>query len=186
VTMNYVDHMKFKANNIRTQIIDNSILEIVFTTKEKVNIDGLKQIIENGKEISVEAKQYRQKRSLDSNSYCWILCQKIAEVIHSTKELVYKKVIKDVGQFELMPIKNEAVERWQKVWESKGMGWFSEVLEDSKLEGYKKIVSYYGSSCYDVREMCVLINEIVAQCKKLGIETISSNELERMKSAWGR
>ena len=59
-------------------------------------------------------------------------------------------------------------------------------LEDSKLEGYKKIVSYYGSSCYDVREMCVLINEIVAQCKELGIETISKNELERMKSAWGR
>ena len=184
--MNYVDHMKFKANNIRTQIIDNSILEIVFTTKEKVNIDGLKQIIENGKEISVEAKQYRQKRSLDSNAYCWILCQKIAEVIHSTKELVYKKVIKDVGQFELMPIKNEAVERWQKVWESKGMGWFSEVLEDSKLEGYKKVISYYGSSIYDSREISLLITELIVQCKELNIETMSPMEIERMQKAWGR
>jgi len=178
--------MKIKVNNIRKVYTENNETEIIITTKENINIDDLKLIIANKKELSVEIKAYRKKRSLDSNAYCWILCQKIAEVIHSTKELVYKKVIKDVGQFELMPIKNEAVERWQKVWESKGMGWFSEVLEDSKLEGYKKIVSYYGSSCYDVREMCVLINEIVAQCKELGIETISSNELERMKSAWGR
>jgi len=178
--------MKIKVNNIRKVYTENNETEIIITTKENINIDDLKLIIANKKELSVEIKAYRKKRSLDSNAYCWILCQKIAEVIHSTKELVYKKVIKDVGQFELMPIKNEAVERWQKVWESKGMGWFSEVLEDSKLEGYKKIVSYYGSSCYDVREMCVLINEIVAQCKELGIETISKNELERMKSAWGR
>jgi len=178
--------MKIKVNNIRKVYTENNETELIITTKENINIDDLKLIITNKKELSVEIKAYRKKRSLDSNAYCWILCQKIAEVIHSTKELVYKKVIKDVGQFELMPIKNEAVERWQKVWESKGMGWFSEVLEDSKLEGYKKIVSYYGSSCYDVREMCVLINEIVAQCKELGIETISKNELERMKSAWGR
>jgi len=26
----------------------------------------------------------------------------------------------------------------------------------------------------------------VSECKELGIETISKNELERMKSAWGR
>jgi len=178
--------MKLRANNIRLQYTENRECEIVLSTKENICINDLKEIIAKGKELSCELKQHRQKRSLDSNSYCWILCQKIAEVIHSTKELVYKKVIKDVGQFELMPIKNEAVERWQKVWESKGMGWFSEVLEDSKLEGYKKIVSYYGSSCYDVREMCVLINEIVAQCKELGIETMSPMEIERMQKAWGR
>ena len=178
--------MKIKVNDIRKVYTENNETELIITTKENINIDDLKLIIANKKELSVEIKAYRKKRSLDSNAYCWILCQKIAEVIHSTKELVYKKAIKDVGQFELMPIKNEAVERWQKVWESKGMGWFSEVLEDSKLEGYKKIVSYYGSSCYDVREMCVLINEIVAQCKELGIETVSTMELQRMSDAWGK
>ena len=177
--------MKIKVNNIRKVYTENNETELIITTKENINIDDLKLIITNKKELSVEIKAYRKKRSLDSNAYCWILCQKIAEVIHSTKELVYKKVIKDVGQFELMPIKNEAVERWQKVWESKGMGWFSEVLEDSKLEGYKKIVSYYGSSCYDVREMCILINEIVAQCKELEIETMSPRELEQLNIKWG-
>jgi len=178
--------MKIKVNNIRKVYTENNETELIITTKENINIDDLKLIIANKKELSVEIKAYRKKRSLDSNAYCWILCQKIAEVIHSTKELVYKKVIKDVGQFELMPIKNEAVERWQKVWESKGMGWFSEVLEDSKLEGYKKIISYYGSSVYDNREISILINELIMQCKELNIETMSPMEIERMQKAWGR
>ena len=178
--------MKTKIQNIRLQYTENRECEIVLSTKENICINDLKEIVAKGKELSVDIKQYRQKRSLDSNSYCWILCQKIAEVIHSTKELVYKKVIKDVGQFQLMPIKNEAVERWQKVWESKGMGWFSEVLEDSKLEGYKKIISYYGSSVYDNREISILINELIMQCKELNIETMSPMEIERMQKAWGR
>jgi len=178
--------MKAKIQNVKLQYTENrEITEIVLTTNESVNVNDLKEIIAKGKELSVELKQYRVKRSLDSNSYCWILCQKIAEVIHSTKELVYKKVIKDVGQFELMPIKNEAVERWQKVWESKGMGWFSEVLEDSKLVGYKKVISYYGSSIYDSREISLLINELIVQCKELNIETMSPNEVERMNNIWG-
>ena len=178
--------MKFKADNIRIQYNESMQSEIILTTKEHIDIGELKEIVKKGKELSIEAKIYRQKRSLDSNSYCWILCQKIAEVIHSTKELVYKKVIKDVGQFELMPIKNEAVERWQKVWEGKGMGWFSEVLEDSKLEGYKKVISYYGSSIYDSREISLLISELIVQCKELNIETMPPAEIDRMQKAWGK
>jgi len=178
--------MKAKIQNVKLQYTENrGITEIVLTTNESVNVNDLKEIIAKGKELSCEIKQFRVKRSLDSNAYCWILCQKIAEVIHSTKELVYKKVIKDVGQFELMPIKNEAVERWQKVWESKGMGWFSEVLEDSKLEGYKKVISYYGSSIYDSREISLLIGELIVQCKELNIETMSPAEVERMNNIWG-
>jgi hypothetical protein len=101
-----------------------------------------------------------------------------------TKELVYKTFIKRVGQFEIMPIKNEAVKRWNEVWQGKGLGWIAEVLEDSKLEGYKKVISYYGSSVYDSREMAVLIDEIVQECKVLGIETMTSEELQSLKNSW--
>ena len=30
-------------------------------------------------EYTVEIKRYSKKRSLDANSYCWLLCQRIAE-----------------------------------------------------------------------------------------------------------
>jgi len=142
--------------------------------------------VEKGKQLSVEVKQYRQKRSLDANSYLWVLCQKIAEVIRSTKELVYQKTIREVGQFEILPIREDAVETFIDRWSSKGLGWFAEVLDDSKLPGYKKIIAYYGSSVYDTREMSILIDEIVSQAKELNIETLPPDEVESLKALWGK
>ena len=41
-----------------------------------------------------------------------------------------------------------------------------------------------GSHLYDSKEMSLLIDGIVSECKELGIETLTPAELERMKSAW--
>ena len=182
--------MNFNATNIRLQYNDKMQAEIILSTKGNMtiqaDIQALREVIDKGKELSVEVKQYRVKRSLDSNAYCFVLCQKIAEKIKSTKELVYQKFIKDVGQFEIIPIKKEATERWIEVWNSKGLGFFSEILKESKLEGYINVISYYGSSVYNTLEMSVLINEIVTQCKELNIETITPFELERLNTEWGK
>lgn len=180
--------MNLICNNIRIQYNEQKQPEVILTTSGYIqpDIEILKGIIEKGKLLSLEIKEHRNKRSLDANAYCFLLCQKIAEAIKSTKELVYQRAIKTVGQFEIVPIKNEAVERWIEVWNSKGLGWFSEVLEDSKLPGYKKVISYYGSSVYDSREMAVLIDEIVSQCKELGIETMTKSEIELLKTNWGK
>jgi len=72
------------------------------------------------------------------------------------------------------------------MWSSKGLGWFAEVLDDSKLPGYKKIIAYYGSSVYDTREMSILIDEIVSQAKELNIETLPPDEVESLKALWGK
>ena len=179
--------MKITANNIRLIYTEHGKAEIILSTDQsRIDISPLKEVVAKGKALAVEIKQYRQKRSLDANAYCFVLCQKIAEAVKSTKELVYKKAIREVGQFEIVPIKNEAVERWIEVWGSKGLGWFAEVLEESKLRGYKKVISYYGSSVYDSREMAVLIDEIVLWCKELGLETLTPSEIARLKEEWGR
>jgi hypothetical protein len=130
-------------------------------------------------------KEYRQKRSLDANAYLWVLCQKISEVIRNTKEFVYQDAIKNVGQFDFFPLRNDAVETFLHRWNCRGMGWFAEEFEDSKLAGYKKIIAYYGSSVYDTREMSVLIDYIVNEAKELDIETMTPQELALLKSRWG-
>ena len=176
--------MKALVNNISTSFSETGQQLITLALTAKTDIADLKAIVANGKLLEVEISKQKKKRSLDSNSYLWTLCQKIAEVIQSTKELVYQKFIRDVGQFEIVPIKNEAVERWIEVWNSKGLGWFAEVMEDSKLKGYKKVISYYGSSVYDQREMSVLLDEVVRECKELGIETLPPDEIKALKESW--
>jgi hypothetical protein len=178
--------LKSLADNIEISYTETGKQKLTFTLTSKADISDLKAIIANKKLLAIEVSQQKKKRSLDSNSYLWILCQKIAEALHTTKELVYRKVIRDVGQFEIVPIKNEAVEQWIEVWKGKGLGWFAEVMEDSKLPGYKKVISYYGSSIYDQHEMSVLLDEIVSQCKELNIETLTPNQLAELKSSWGK
>jgi hypothetical protein len=179
--------MNTTANAIRLQYNEAGGAELVLSCTSKPDITPLKEVVAKGKILSVEVKQYRQKRSLDSNAYLWILCQKIAEVVrNTTKEEVYKRAIRDVGQFEILPIKNEAVERWIEIWKGKGLGWFAEVMNESKLPGYTKIISYYGSSCYNQHEMSVLIDYIVSECKEMDIETLPPADLARLKQEWGK
>jgi len=76
--------------------------------------------------------------------------KKIAEKIGNTKEYVYKKAIREVGQFEIVPIRNDAVERWIKNWESKGIGWQSIVIGGKQTRRlYLNTINYFGSSVYN-------------------------------------
>ena len=90
-----------------------------------------------------------------------------------------------MGQFEILPIRDDAVETWIRRWGDKGLGWFAEVMEESKLPGYTKVISYFGSSCYNTREMAVLIDELVATAQELGIETLPPDEVDSLKNLWG-
>jgi hypothetical protein len=176
--------LKTLADNIDVSYSETGKQKLTFTLTQKQPIDDLKAIIANGKLLEIEIHQQKRKRSLDANSLLWVLCQNIAEVLHTTKELVYQQFIRDVGQFEIVPIKAEAVERWIEVWKSKGIGWFAEVMEDSKLKGYKKVISYYGSSVYSTKEMAVLLDEVIRACKEMNIETLSPAELRELKNGW--
>jgi len=178
--------MNIKASAIKVQYNEAGKAEIVlFTDHSRVDISELKEVVAKGKELAVEIKQYRQRRSLDANSFCWVMCQKLAEVLRSTKEEIYRKAIRQVGQFEIVPIRDDAVERWIELWGSKGLGWFAEVMSDSKLPNYTNIISYYGSSVYDSREMTILLDEIVTWCMEMDIETLPKHEIDLLKSEWG-
>jgi hypothetical protein len=41
-----------------------------------------------------------------------------------------------------------------------------------------------GSHTYDTKEMSRLIDGVVEAAKELGIETLTPEQLERMKAAW--
>lgn len=177
--------MKIKAQSIRVMISLGGQVEYIITSKDlpKAEIDELTQLTANGKELSVEIKPYRARRSLDANAYCWVLCQKLAEKLNSTKEDIYKEAIRKAGQFDFIAVTDKAVDQFIKAWQSKGLGWYAEALE-SKIDGCKKVMVYYGSSVYDSKEMAHLIDYIVSECKEQGIETLPPWEVERLKKEW--
>ncbi len=133
--------------------------------------------------ICVDAKKYRQKRSLDANAYCWTLIGKIALKMKITSLEVYRKAISEAGVYEIIPIKNEAVDRYIEIWQGNGLGWICEKFP-SKLEGFTNVRAFYGSSVYDTAEMSRLIDYIVTDCKELGIETESKEYIDNLLKEW--
>ena len=138
------------------------------------------------KPLDVEIKVHREKRSRNANNYMWALCEKIAEANGCTKEEVYQLNLREVGVYESLLIKEEAVERFQKSWKQRGIGWFVEVVDDSNREGYKLVFTYYGSSTYNTGQMSRLIDAVVQDAKALGIPTETPEELHLMMQEWGQ
>lgn len=136
------------------------------------------------KPANYEIIRKRKKRSVNANDMCWAICEQISKAVGIDKEEVYRRNIRQSGVFERLPIKAEAVGEFQRRWKSKGVGWFADVIDDSKLKGYKLIFAYYGSSTYTVQEMSRLIENIIQDAKSVGIDVISEREKTLLLEGW--
>lgn len=74
----------------------------------------------------------KKRRSLDANAYCWVLCTEIAKAVNVAKEDVYRRNIRDVGEYTPLPIKAEAVDDFKRIWAGHGIGWFVDVIDDTQ------------------------------------------------------
>lgn len=142
--------------------------------------DDLKDL----EKLSIEIKQYRARRSLDANAYCWVLIDKIAESQGISKEEVYREAIKSIGgNSEIVCVKNEAVERLCEGWRRNGIGWQTDTFP-SKIDNCTNVILYYGSSVYDSKQMSLLLENLIQDCKALDIQTETPEMIAKMKSLW--
>lgn len=130
-----------------------------------------------------DIEEHKEKRSLNANSYCWLLCTKIADKLTNnynplTKEDVYIKMLKSYGQSLMIPVqKGTKPDGYFKYHSYNGRN----VVNVKAADWY---IVYKGSSEYNTYEMSVLINGIVQECQNLGIETKSKEEIDSLLKAW--
>ena len=128
--------------------------------------------------LAVKIDRYKAKRSLNANAYAWLLIGKIGNSTRASKEEVYFRMLKDYGQSDLVSVlAHIPVEHYFKYYEEAG---------ESTLNGklFKHYRVYKGSSEFDTREMSIFIDGIVSEAKNLGIETMTPNEIAKMKDLW--
>lgn len=156
---------------------------VSFVTKSDFSeeFDRLKDV-----DVDVEIKKHRNRRSKDANAYCWTLIDKLAARVSRTKEEVYLDAIRSIGGVsEIVCVRAEAFDKLKAVWCAKGIGWQVDQMP-SKIEGCVNAVLYYGSSTYDTKQMCSLIDNIIQDCKALGIPTETPEEIAKLKSLWAQ
>ena len=134
--------------------------------------------------VEIDIKKVTKPRSKDANAFMWSMCSEIGKAINAPKEEVYRKAIREVGEYEPLPIKEDAVETFVRRWQTKGVGWFAEVIDDSKIQGYKLVFAYYGTSTYDTAAMSRVISNLVDEMKQMELPIPASKEQEEMLKAW--
>lgn len=145
--------------------------------------NSIKEFVDNLKsKFSATIKKYRPSRSNNANAYAWVLMTRIAESIHTTKEAVYLQMLSRYGVYTHLIVKPSVVDRVKTEWRT------VEEIGEVTVNGVTGIQlrCYFGSSTYDTKEMSVLIDGIVSECKEMGIETLTPIELDRLKEEWGR
>lgn len=143
-----------------------------------------------GKDLAIKIGKYIEKRSGAANNYLWHLCGALADKLSDdgvpyTKDEIYREAVRARGIYRdqgELPLDFAKTSR--TAWELIGTGWITEQV-DFEPDGNKVIVRYYyGTSCYNKKQMSRVIDWLVAECQQQGIETKTPDQIANMLSLW--
>lgn len=139
-------------------------------------------------ELTVSMKKYRKKRSLDANAYYWQLISKLADAVGISKPHLHNIMLRKYGQTEcidgklvyvVVPDDDKGIEIANEA-ETYHIRPTSEVKTSADGGAFRTYIMLRGSSTYDAKEMSVLIDGLVEECKEQGIETLPPERLKEM------
>lgn len=144
--------------------------------------------VTDGKEYEAKVTEHREHRSKSANAYMWVLLGELAEVLSATdpnvtKDTLYLWFVKHHGIYKEIALEESVAKTFKTVWQNTGKGWPTEDI-DFEPDGKILVRFYYGSSTYNTKQMSRLIDAVVEECKTQGIQTMTPNELENLKSMW--
>ena len=145
----------------------------------------LEDLQTSSRPLTITAKPFRKKRSLNANAYFHVLTGKIAERLGTSLDHEKNRLIREYGQYEFIDgwiptvLIDTAFE--EKMLDMEGVHWKPVARPDTE---HVKMAFMRGSHTYNTEEMSRLIDATVEQAKELGIETLTPEELERVKMSW--
>lgn len=152
---------------------------LMLEINERNDFEHIVDDLKDKDKLSIEVKEYRERRSLNANAYAWSLIGQIADIVRAGKDEIYLMLLKRYGQSELISVLSHVpIRNYVKYFEEAG---------ESKLNGknFTHYRVYKGSSEFDTREMSIFIDGVVSEAKDLGIQTETPNQIAEMKARWG-
>ncbi len=159
--------------------------DILFETQEDVT-SVIQKISE--KELTVSFRIFRKKRSLDANAYYWQLLSRLAEALGISKSRAHNLMLIRYGQQEeydgrlvyvVVPDTPDGAERAFEA-DTYHIKPTSEVKAGQDGTLFRTYKMLRGSSTYNTKEMSELIHGLVSECRQLGIETMTPDQIHEM------
>ena len=132
--------------------------------------------IQIGLDEEIEVK--RKKRSKNANSYFWKLLQELCFELNLDVIQEYRKRVKELGIFQTFELDTKNLATFEFLWNKNGIGWFTEKVDENEEKA--TINAYYGSSSYNSKQMSKLIDNLVQDCRSVGIQTLEDIEIEEL------
>ena len=126
--------------------------------------------------LNEEIEVKKKKRSKNSNSYYWSLLQQLCFELNLDLIQEYRKRVKELGICQTFVLDTKNLATFEYLWCSNGIGWFIEKVDHN--ENKTTINAYYGSSSYNSKQMSRLIDNLVQDCRSVGIQTLEDKEIE--------
>jgi hypothetical protein len=168
--------------NITRDFTGDYHITLIAPKEEQGNMEPLNELLSDEKVKTCKIGHKKKRRSLNANSYAWLLITEIANKLRSSKEEIYLQMLKRYGQSSVVSIIDEAVPVFMKSVK------YAEEFGKGTVNGkdFTHIKVYMGSSEMDTKEMAILIDGIVSEATELKIPTMTPTEIERIKEQWGR
>lgn len=179
--MELTGEIKDLSKDYRT---DKPILQLVLNERDcLLSLEQLKDI-----KLSIQVKKWQKKRSINANNYFWKLLSEYSEEKNVDTIEEYKERVKRLGIFRRFRIEDKDKKTFEIMWQDKGIAWFCETADTEYIGDieFKIINAYYGSSSFNSKQMSRLINDLVEDCKEVGIETKSDAEIKSLLESWDK
>ena len=152
------------------------------------NIDNIRDVekLKPIKKLHIELKKEYKHRSLDANRYFWKLLNEACDKLGLNEIEEYRRRVKELGIFRQFRIEADNVSTFDTMWSARGIAWFCEIFDTLYIDRieFKVINAYYGSSSYNTKQMSRLINNLVQDCRAIGIETEPDEKIRKLLEEW--
>lgn len=156
------------------------------TPKAKEICEKVKQ----GKQYTVEIKEYRPRRSLDANALYWKTLTDLARVLNTSNAELHNIMLRRYGQVEkygdqlVYVVLPDTLEDARKAdcAETYHLKPTSQTRLGRDGKSYRTYILLRGSSTYDSAEMSRLIDGLISECKEVGLDVLTERERELMKT----
>ena len=178
---------KGRLTNIKPNISETTI-EI---TLDNAYLEHLEKLL--NKDIKVSLCQWREPRSNSANGYFYVLVGKLADALRVSKPYIHNLMLRKYGQIERIDgkpvwvILPETEEVSHKVDEDESIHLRAtdDVREGVDGKMYRTYLLLKGSHTFNSKEMNILLDGIISDCKEQGISVATPDEIKRMKEMWG-
>lgn len=166
---------------------------ITFELNEKMPALQMVDELHNEEKLTIKVSKATKKRSLDANSYYWLLLGRLSKALKISNPHCHNLMLRRYGVDEdfdgqvaywVLPDTEEA-ERKANEAETYHIRPTSQVQEGKDGVMYRTYILLKGSHDYSREEFTALLEGLIDECRHVGIETKCQEDIDSLLSQYG-